>query len=72
MKEIKLKIDGIHCDNCRIRITKVLSNIDEVKEVNIKENIATIKYEKELDHNKIINTINDIGFETKEEYFIEK
>lgn len=26
MKEINLKIDGIHCDNCRNRITKVLSN----------------------------------------------
>ncbi len=71
MKEIKLKIDGIHCDNCRNRIAKVLLNNDEIKEVSVVDNVAIIKYDKDLNHSKIINTINDIGFETKEEYFYE-
>ena len=70
MKEIKLKIDGIHCDNCRARITKVLSKNDEIDSVLVEDNIATIKYKEELNHKKVIDAINDIGFETKEEYFI--
>ncbi len=70
MKEIKLKIDGIHCDNCRKRIKSVLLNNEEIKDVQIEDNIASIKYEKKLDHEKVISTINDIGFETKEEYFV--
>ncbi len=70
MKKISLKIDGIHCDNCRERIKKILSRNDEIKSIEINDNIAVIEYEKELNHEKIIESINDIGFETKEEYFI--
>ena len=69
MKEVKLKIDGIHCDNCRSRIKNVLMKNKEIKDVDVIDNEAIIKYEDELDHDKVINTINDIGFETKEEYF---
>lgn len=71
MKEIKLKIDGIHCDNCRNRIVKVLSNNNEIKDIKVIEDTAIIKYENELNKDKIIETINDIGFETKKEYFHE-
>ena len=70
MKEIKLKIDGIHCDNCRNRIKNVLSKNDEIKSIEVINNVATIKYEKEIDKKKIVDTINDLGFETKEDYFI--
>ena len=70
MKKISLKIDGIHCDNCRERIKKVLLRNDEIKNIEINNNMATIEYEKELNHEKVIESINDIGFETKEDYFI--
>jgi len=69
MKEVKLKIDGIHCDNCRASIKNALSKNDEIKEVEVIDDTAIIKYEKDLNHKKIIDCINDIGFETKEEYF---
>ena len=71
MKEIKLKIDGIHCDNCRSRIKNVLEKNSEIKEVEVIDDKAIIKYDSDLNHEKVINTINDIGFETKEEYFSE-
>ena len=69
MKEIKLKINGIHCDNCRLRIKNVLSKNKEISKVDVVDDTAIIKYEKDLDKNKIVDSINDIGFETKEEYF---
>ena len=72
MKKVELKIDGIHCDNCRSRIKKVLEKNEEIKTVNVNDNVATIEYENDLDHEKVIDTINSIGFETKEEYFSEK
>lgn len=69
MNKINVKIEGIHCDNCRNRIVKVLSKIDNIKDIVINDDIATIKYEGELNHKEIIDTLNDIGFNTKEEYF---
>ena len=73
MKEIKLKIDGIHCDNCRNRIIKALtySFSKEIDDIEIEDNILKICSSKEINHKRIIDTINDLGFETKEEYFIE-
>lgn len=72
MKEIKLKIDGIHCDNCRNRIINALSYSfeNEIDDMKIKDNLLKISYSKELDKKKIVDTINDLGFETKEDYFI--
>ena len=72
MKELKIKIDGIHCDNCRKSIISSLSKNDKIKSVKVNDDVATISYENELDYNEVINTINDIGFETKEEYIINK
>ena len=65
MKEIKIYIDGMHCEGCSSRIEKALKNIEEIEEVNVKlENKnAIIKFdESKINIEKIIQTIEEIGF----------
>jgi len=71
MKEVKLKIDGISCDHCRMSIKNALEQNDDIKEVNVEGDIATIKFEHDLDKDKVIDKVNSIGFETKKDYFID-
>lgn len=71
MKKIKVKIDGIHCDNCRASIKNALSENKKIKSINIEESSAIIKCDETLDYSEIIDKINDIGFETNKKYIEE-
>ena len=45
MKEIKLKIEGMHCAGCSNRLEKILNNVDGVEsaKVSLEEKSADIK-----------------------------
>lgn len=65
MKEIKLKIEGMHCAGCSNRLEKILNNVDGVEsaKVSLEEKSADIKYnEEEVELNKILQEIEDAGF----------
>ena len=65
MKEIKLKIEGMHCAGCSNRLEKILNNVDGVEsaKVSLEENSADIKYnEEEVELNTILQEIEDAGF----------
>ena len=65
MKEIKLKIEGMHCAGCSNRLEKILNNVDGVEsaKVSLEEKSADIKYnEEEVDLNTILQEIEDAGF----------
>ena len=65
MKEIKLKIDGMHCAGCSNRLEKILNNVDGVEsaKVSLEEKSADIKYnEGEVELNTILQEIEDAGF----------
>lgn len=65
MKEIKLKIEGMHCEGCSNRLEKILNNVDGVEsaKVSLKEKLADIKYnEEEVELNTILQEIEDAGF----------
>lgn len=65
MKEIKLKIEGIHCAGCSNRLEKILNNVDGVEsaKVSLEEKSADIKYnEEEVELNTILQEIEDAGF----------
>lgn len=65
MKEIKLRIEGMHCEGCSNRLEKILNNVDGVEsaKVSLKEKLADIKYnEKEVELNTILQEIEDAGF----------
>jgi len=65
MKEIKLKIEGMHCAGCSNRLEKILNNVDGIEsaKVSLEEKSADIKYnEKEVKLNTILQEIEDAGF----------
>lgn len=65
MKEINLKIEGMHCTGCSTRLEKVLNNLEgiETAKVSLEEKKATIKYdETKINIESIKETIEDAGF----------
>ena len=65
MKEIKLKIEGMHCAGCSNRLEKILNNVDGIEsaKVSLEEKSADIKYnEEEVELNTIIEAVEDAGF----------
>ena len=65
MKEIKLKIEGMHCAGCSNRLEKILNNVDGIEsaKVSLEEKSADIKYnEEEREWNTILQEIEDAGF----------
>ena len=65
MKEIKLKIEGMHCTGCSSRLEKVLNNTDGVESatVSFEKKQAIITYnESQADIEQIKQIIQDAGF----------
>ena len=65
MREIKLKIEGMHCAGCSNRLEKILNNVDGIEsaKVSLEEKSADIKYnEGEVELNTILQEIEDAGF----------
>ena len=65
MKEIKLKIEGMHCTGCSNRLEKVLNNTDGVEKaiVSFEEKQAIITYnESQIDLTQIKEAIEGAGF----------
>lgn len=71
MKTIYVKIEGIHCEHCREKITKELLKNEKIKEVAFIKNIAKISYDGKLTNEQIIEAISSIDYYTKEEYISE-
>lgn len=65
MKEIKLKIEGMHCTGCSGRLEKVLNNTDGIEEakVSFENKVAEIKFdENTTSEEEIKEAIEDAGF----------
>ena len=65
MKEIKLKIEGMHCTGCSTRLEKVLNNTDGVEKatVSFEDKKAIITFdESKTNIEKIKEAIEDCGF----------
>lgn len=68
MKEMILKVEGMHCGGCESRIQNSVGEIEGVESVtaNHKEGNVKITLNKDIDKKVIVETIEDIGFEVKE------
>ncbi len=68
MKELSLKVEGMHCSGCENRVKNALELIDGVDEVsaNHENGIVSIKLSKEVSLDEIKEAIKDLGFEIKE------
>ncbi len=71
MKQIYIKIDGMHCSHCEMTIRNTLLKIKNIESVELDGNIACIKYKGNLDKNKLIDAILNKDYLTKEEYISE-
>ena len=68
MKELSLKIKGMHCTGCSTRLTKVLNNQDGVEDakVSLKDAKADVQYdENQIGLDEIKEVIQDAGFEAE-------
>ena len=68
MKELSLKIKGMHCTGCSTRLEKVLNNQDGVEntKVSFEEAKAEIKFdENQISLEEIKEVIVDAGFEAE-------
>lgn len=69
MNEVILNVEGMHCEGCEKRIKNSISELDGVDCVVADHNDGRVKVtlNKNMDKKLIIDTIEDIGFEVKEE-----
>ena len=63
-----VKIDGIHCEHCKKKISESLLKNENITQVEIKNNIAIINCNDKIKNKDIIKIINDLDYFTKEEY----
>ena len=66
MKKVEFKIEGMHCEGCSKRLTKVLNNVDGVNmaEVSLEDKLAQIEYDEEITKPEDLQeAIEDAGFE---------
>lgn len=64
MKKIYVKIEGMTCDHCKIKITKSLEKIDNIKNITFDGHIAEIQYSKNINKNKIVSYITGADYYT--------
>ena len=65
MKEVVLKIEGMHCNGCSTRLERVLNNSEGVNKakVELEKAEATIEFdETKISIEKIKEAIEDAGF----------
>ena len=66
MKKVEIKIEGMHCEGCSKRLTKVLSNVEGVNtvEVSLENKLANIEYDETITKiEDFYEAIEDAGFE---------
>ncbi len=62
----KIKVYGMHCENCSRRVQNALNSIDGINaKVKLSRELAIIKLGKEIDDSVIEKAITDLGYEVK-------
>lgn len=65
MKEIKLKIEGMHCTGCSNRLEKILKNTEGIEKAEVvfeQEHAIIVFDENKININSIKEIIDDAGF----------
>jgi len=60
----KILIDGMSCGHCVKKVTEALNEVCGVKSTNVdlKEKNAVVELAHEVDNEKLIGAINNIGY----------
>ncbi len=62
---IKFKIDGMSCNHCKANVTRVISNLASVKNVNVNLSEGTAYVDGTPTDEEVKNAVEAIGFEFK-------
>lgn len=61
--EKTLVIEGMHCENCEIRVENALNRLDNVAcRVNLKKKTATVSYSAEVSDETLRSAVERIGY----------
>lgn len=56
-------IEGMHCDNCKNRVEHAINRMEgAVGKVNLKKNLAYVRYSKEISEEELIRNIERLDF----------
>lgn len=62
--EKTLVVEGMHCENCEIRVENALNRLDGVVcKVNLKKKTATVSYSAEVDEQLLKDTVEKMGYQ---------
>lgn len=61
--EKHLVIEGMHCENCAIRVENALNRLDGVVcKVNLRKNTAVVSYSMEISEDLLKQTVEALGY----------
>ena len=59
-----LSVEGMHCENCEIRVENALNRLDGVVcKVNLKKKTATVSYSTEVSNEQLKETVENLGYQ---------
>lgn len=60
----KILIEGMTCEHCVKRVENAIKEVEGVKsvKVNLKEKYANVDFSKKVDNAKLINAIDEVGY----------
>lgn len=61
-----IKIDGMGCQNCVAHVKEALKNLDGVNLLDVKIGEASVDIPEGYDFKKIIEALDDAGYEVEE------
>lgn len=65
MEKMKVKIDGMSCQHCTMKVKAALESLDEIKQVKVslKKAEALIKFEGPVNKEKMHKAVHEVGYE---------
>ncbi len=62
-----LSIEGMHCENCAIRVENALNRLDGVLcKINLRKKTATVSYSKEVSDELLKQAVEELGYQVKQ------
>ena len=59
-----IHVEGMRCNNCRIRVQNKLNEINGVNaKVNLEKKIATVQLGRDISDEELVNAITSMGYE---------
>lgn len=63
-----IKIEGMSCNHCKMRVEKALGSVDGVEkvEVNLEAKVAVLEMSSDVDNSILTEAVDDAGYDVIE------